>query len=80
MICLVNPATGVVFASTSGFGGTSTYHSFFEYSPVKNVAVFGGGNDNPNKIWRLNSDRTVTGLLTLPFLSASSAVLLPLIL
>ncbi|HWP22577.1 MAG TPA: hypothetical protein VNM15_00140, partial [Candidatus Binatia bacterium] len=44
---IVNPTNGSLIATVSGFGGNSTYHSFFEYSPVKNVAVFGGGNDNP---------------------------------
>jgi hypothetical protein len=46
----------------SGFGGTSTYHSAMVYSPVHNVAILGGGNDNPREVWRLNSDRSVTQL------------------
>src|SRR5262249_24027792 len=29
---------------------------------IKNVAVFGGGDGNPTKVWRLNADRTVTQL------------------
>jgi len=59
-IAMWNPLTNSWFADIRNFGGVSTYHGFIEYSPVHNVAVFGGGNNNPRKIWRLNADRTVT--------------------
>ena len=47
-------------------GGDGLYHGVLDYSPVKNVAVFGGGNAWPRKLWRLNSDRTVTALPDAP--------------
>jgi len=48
---------------TPGFG--DRYQTVMAYSAVKNCAVFGGGGGGggPNqsrKLWRLNSDRTVT--------------------
>lgn len=50
------------FYSTSG----NTYHSVMQYSAKKNVAVYGGGNDDPRKLWRLNSDRSVTAMPDVP--------------
>ena len=54
--------------SMSPFYGTSgaSYHSVMAYSATRNVAVYGGGNDNPNKIWRLNADRSVTTMPNTP--------------
>jgi hypothetical protein len=49
-----------------GFGGQSTYHSGAEYSAVHNVAIVGGGNANPRKIWRLNADQSMTALTDAP--------------
>src|SRR5262249_48424457 len=54
------------FANIKGFGGNSTYHCFVSYSPLYNVAILGGGNDNANKVWRLNSDQSVTPLTDSP--------------
>jgi hypothetical protein len=50
------------YYSTSG----NTYHSVMEYSAVKNVAVYGGGNDQPNKLWRLNADGSFTAMPNVP--------------
>jgi hypothetical protein len=65
-VLLWNPTSNTWFADIQGFGGNSTYHCVAEYSPVHNVAIFGGGNDNPRKVWRLNSNRTVTVLPDAP--------------
>jgi len=66
-----NPLTNSWFwtsRSMSPFYGTSgaTYHSVMAYSAARNVAVYGGGNDNPRKIWRLNADRSVTPMPDTP--------------
>jgi hypothetical protein len=61
-----DPLRGKWFGRIAGFGGTSTYHAFAECSAVHNVAIFGGGNDNPRKVWRLNQDRTVTVMSEAP--------------
>ncbi len=60
-----DPLTGAWFWTARGvspnYGTTgASYHSVMAYSPVKNVAVYGGGNDNPTRSWRLNPDRSVT--------------------
>lgn len=47
-------------------GGDGLYHGVLDYSRPRNVAVFGGGNAWPRKLWRLNSDRTVTALPDAP--------------
>jgi hypothetical protein len=44
----------------------ATYHSVMAYSARRNVAVYGGGNDNPTKIWRLNADRSVSAMPDTP--------------
>jgi len=61
-----NPATGKWFADITGFGGRSTYHCFIEYSPPHAVAIFGGGNENGTRLWRLDADRTITALPEAP--------------
>jgi len=66
-----NPLTNAWFWSSRGmspFYGTTgyTYHSVIEYSKKKNVAVYGGGNDNPKKVWRLNADRSCTTMPSTP--------------
>ncbi len=48
--------------STSG----ATYHSVMEYSAGKNVAVYGGGNDQPHKLWRLNANGSFTPMTDVP--------------
>jgi hypothetical protein len=50
------------FYATKGEG----YHSVMEYSSVKNVAVYGGGNDRPNLLWRLNADGTFIAMPNVP--------------
>src|SRR6185436_10652997 len=60
-----NPVTGNWLPDTVGFGGTSGYNGLLEYSRTCNCGVFGGGPD-PRKVWRLNSDRTVTAMPDAP--------------
>jgi hypothetical protein len=50
------------FFMTKGY----TYHNVMEYSPRWNVAVYGGCADQPNKLWRLNSDGSCTPMPNLP--------------
>lgn len=50
----------------SGIHAFSTYHSDLRYSPQYNVAIFGGGNDTPQKVWRLNADHSYTALTDSP--------------
>jgi hypothetical protein len=67
-----NPLTNSWFYTARGvtpnYGANSdqTYHSVMAYSAAKNVAVMGGGNANNKKLWRLNSDRTVTAMPDAP--------------
>lgn len=66
-----DPLTSTWFWTSRGMSpfygtGGSSYHSIIEYSAVKNVAVYGGGNDNPTKLWRLNSDRSFTAMPDTP--------------
>lgn len=61
-IILKNEATSTWFANVKGFGGTSSYSCVMDYSKVHNVAIFGGGIVNQNKVWRLNSNATVTSM------------------
>jgi hypothetical protein len=49
-----------------GFGGNTTYHCFGEISEKHGIGLFGGGNEQPNEIFRLNADRTVTPLPDAP--------------
>ena len=48
------------------FGSGSTYHSLIEYSPNKNVAVYGGGNVASDRLWRLSSDGSVLAMPNVP--------------
>ena len=50
------------YYGTSG----SSYHAVMAYSAARNVAVYGGGNDNPRKVWRLNADRSFTPMPDAP--------------
>jgi len=50
------------YCMTSG----ETYHSVIKYSATRNVAVYGGGNDAPNKLWRLNADGSSTAMPDVP--------------
>lgn len=49
-----------------GSGGGATYHALAEYSPGKNVMVYGGGNAASNRLWKMTSDGTVTELTNVP--------------
>jgi hypothetical protein len=46
--------------------GVDSYHGVMAYSAVKNVAVYGGGNSQPQKVYRLNSNRTLTNMPDAP--------------
>jgi hypothetical protein len=69
-ILAYNPLTNTWFYNQQGkapfYGGGSTYHSVIEYSPQKNVAVYGGGNTAPNRLWRMNSDGSVIAMPDVP--------------
>jgi len=69
-IAAFNPLTNSWFFSRTGmapnYGSGSTYHSVIEYSPIKNVAVYGGGNVAGNRLWRLNSDGSFTTMPNVP--------------
>lgn len=69
-IAAYDPLTSKWFYSQEGkapfYGSGSTYHSLIEYSAKKNVAVFGGGNAAPNKLWRLNSDGSSLAMPNVP--------------
>ena len=47
---------------TNGF----TYHSVMEYSAPHNMAVYGGGNAQPTRLWRLSSDATFIEMPEVP--------------
>lgn len=69
-IAMFNPLTNTWFFNKSGmspnYGTGPTYHSVMQYSASKNVAVYGGGNAAPNKVWRLNSDGSFNVLTNVP--------------
>ena len=69
-ILAYNPLTNAWFYNQQGkapnYGSGSTYHSLMEYSAKKNVAVYGGGNAAPNKLWRLSSDGSVLAMPDVP--------------
>lgn len=58
-------------AMAPNFGTSATYHSIMEYSAVKNVAVYGGGNGAPTSLWRLSSNGS---FVTMPDVPAGKAV------
>jgi hypothetical protein len=69
-ILAYNPLTNAWFFNKEGmapnYGSGSTYHSVIEYSAKKNVAVYGGGNVAPTRLWRLSSDGSVLPMPTVP--------------
>ena len=70
-IAALDPLTDLWFFDSKGMApfyesNGSTYHSVMEYSPIMNVAVYGGGNDAPRKLWRLNADASVTVMPAVP--------------
>lgn len=48
------------------YGGGSNYHAVMAYSRTKNVAVYGGGNVAPQKVWKLNSNGAAAALSDAP--------------
>ncbi len=66
-VFIYDPVTSSWETPITDIGQTSTYHSIMSYSAVHNVAVFGGGNDQSRRIWRLNSDRSITAMPNAPF-------------
>jgi hypothetical protein len=71
-IAAYDPIANTWFLSKTGmapfYGATSgyTYSSVIEYSPQKNVAVYGGGNAAPDKLWRLDADASFTPMPDAP--------------
>jgi hypothetical protein len=69
-ILAYNPLTNTWFYNQEGkapfYGSGSTYHSLIEYSPNKNVAVYGGGNVASNRLWRISSDGSVLAMPNVP--------------
>jgi hypothetical protein len=64
-----DPLSGKWFFSASGvtpYYGVGTYHNIISYSAVKNVAVFGGGNGAPKKLWKMTADGTVSAMPDAP--------------
>jgi len=54
------------FTSSGPSLSGSGYHTVMAYSPIHNCAVWGGGSGAPRQAWRVNSDRTITGLTSCP--------------
>ncbi|MGE0764556.1 MAG: hypothetical protein AB7N80_14870 [Bdellovibrionales bacterium] len=69
-IAAYNPLTNTWFFSQEGcapnYGSGATYHSVIEYSSIKNVAVYGGGNVASNRLWRLSSDASIIAMPNVP--------------
>lgn len=70
-IAAYDPLTNKWFMNKLGMApnyksGGSTYHSVIEYSAGRNVAVYGGGNDAPRRLWRLNADGSATVMPDVP--------------
>lgn len=65
-----DPLTNAWFYSQEGrapyYGSGATYNSLIEYSAKKNVAVYGGGNVAPTRLWRLNADRSFIAMPDVP--------------
>ena len=69
-IVAYNPMTNTWFYNQEGkapnYGSSFAYSSLIEYSAIKNVAVYGGGNAAPNRLWRISSDGSVLAMPNLP--------------
>ena len=57
-----------IYSNNSASPGANgdDYHTVVEYSPIHNVAVYGGGSINSNKLWRLSSDGSVASMPSAP--------------
>ncbi len=75
VIAAFDPLTDKWFYNEAGkapfYGSGYTYHSVIEYSEKLNVAVYGGGNVAPRKLWRLNEDGS---FVTMPDVPTGKAV------
>jgi hypothetical protein len=60
-----NPVSNTWF-DQAGPPISDTYHSVMAYSESKNVAVFGGGNAMPRRLWRMDSSRNIVELSAPP--------------
>jgi hypothetical protein len=69
-IAAYDPLTNNWFYSRVGmapnYGSGYTYNSVMEYSARKNVAVYGGGNVAPTRLWRLNADGSSAAMPNTP--------------
>jgi hypothetical protein len=69
-IAAYNPLTNTWFYNQQGrapnLGSGSTYNTLIEYSRVKNVAVYGGGDAAPSNLWRMSSDGSVLAMPSVP--------------
>jgi len=55
-----------LIGASPNFGSSGTYHALAEYSPVFNCMVYGGGNAASSKLWRMDSNGSVTRLTDVP--------------
>lgn len=66
-IVAFNPLNSTWWNQTGKTPSHSTqYNGLIVYSPVKNCAIYGGGNSAPTKIYRLNSDGSFTVMPDVP--------------
>lgn len=69
-IVAYNPLTNTWFynqySRSPNNGPADQYHSVMAYSPVYNVAVYGGGNSAPRGLWKMASNGAVTTLTLVP--------------
>jgi hypothetical protein len=70
VIVAYNPLTNGWFYNQGSkapfYGSGSTYHAVMEHSAKKNVAVYGGGNVAPDRLWRMDSSGAVQAMPLVP--------------
>lgn len=61
-------AASVIYTNNAACpgGAVDAYHTVAVYSALKNCVVYGGGSSASNKLWRLNSDGTITSMPNVP--------------
>jgi hypothetical protein len=69
-IAIFNPTSNSWFYN-NGTGmapgaSPACYHTVAAYSTVKNVAVYGGGNNNTTRLWKFDASGNVTAMPTAP--------------